>query len=164
MGHDGAVSNKNRGVVLVVAQFVLLVLLVILPHGNLWFVSEQVGAVVVTVLMVGLFITLLGIVSLGNSLTATPLPKKDAVLRTTGMYALVRHPIYSGLMLISLSLMVLSASVWGILACALLFAVLMYKSRFEEKLLIARFPHYASYAARVGRLVPYVGRLKVESQ
>lgn len=153
-------SNKTRGRVLVAAQFVLLVLLVLLPHGNLWFVSDALGASAVTLLMLGLMVTLLGIVSLGSSLTATPVPKKDAVLRTSGMYSLVRHPIYSGLILIALALVVLSASVWGIAVCALFIAVLMYKSRFEEKLLIARFPTYVAYAARVGRLVPFVGRIK----
>ncbi|MDH6532851.1 protein-S-isoprenylcysteine O-methyltransferase Ste14 [Aurantimicrobium minutum] len=154
-------SDKSKGSVLVAAQFVLLALLVELPHGSLWFVSDVVGAVSVAVLMMGLFVALLGIVSLGNSLTATPVPKREAVLRTTGMYTLVRHPIYSGLILIGLSMMILSASVWGIVLCAALIAVLSYKSRFEEKLLLAKYPGYAAYASRVGRLVPFVGRLRI---
>jgi protein-S-isoprenylcysteine O-methyltransferase Ste14 len=161
MGHDGEMSDKSQGAVLVAAQFVLLALLVVLPHGTLWFISDAVGTFSVTVLMVGLFVALLGIVSLGNSLTATPVPKRDAVLRTTGMYKLVRHPIYSGLILIGLAMMILSASVWGIILCASLIAVLSYKSRFEEKLLLAKFPGYAAYASRVGRLVPFVGRLRI---
>lgn len=153
-------SEKSKGAVLVTAQFVILAFLVVLPHGDLWFVSDVIGTVSVTVLMVGLFIALLGIVSLGNSLTATPVPKKDAALRTTGMYTLVRHPIYSGLILIGSALMILSASFWGIVLCAALITVLSYKSRFEEKLLLAKYPGYAAYAARVGRLVPYIGRIK----
>lgn len=110
VGHDCEMSEKSKGAVLVTAQFVILAFLVVLPHGDLWFVSDVIGTVSVTVLMVGLFIALLGIVSLGNSLTATPVPKKDAALRTTGMYTLVRHPIYSGLILIGCALMILSAS------------------------------------------------------
>lgn len=161
MGHDGAVTNKSLGALLVAAQFVLIALLVVLPHGSLWFISEMVGSLSVTVLMVGLFVALLGIVSLGNSLTATPVPKRDAVLRTTGMYKLVRHPIYSGLILIGLALMILSASVWGIILCTVLIVLLSYKSRFEEKLLLAKFPDYAEYASRVGRFVPFVGRLRI---
>lgn len=153
-------SDKNRGMILVVMQFTILVLLVVLPHGDLWLVSEVVGTISVTVLMLGLFVVLLGIVSLGNSLTATPVPKRDAVLRTSGMYALVRHPIYSGIILIGLALMILSSSVWGLVLCAALIVVLSYKSRFEESLLLAKFPGYAMYASRVGRLIPFVGRLK----
>lgn len=153
-------SDKNRGIILVVMQFTILVLLVVLPHGDLWLVSEAVGTISVTVLMLGLFVVLLGIVSLGNSLTASPLPKRDAVLRTSGMYALVRHPIYSGIILIGLAMMILSASVWGIGLCVALIAVLSYKSRFEEKLLLAKFPGYTTYASQVGRLIPFVGRLR----
>ena len=77
---DGCVTNKLKGQVLVVAQFVLLALLVALPHEQLWLVSEVVGNTAVIILMIGLSITLFGIVSLGNSLTATPVPKIPAHL------------------------------------------------------------------------------------
>lgn len=157
---DGCVNNKLKGQVLVVAQFALLVSLVVVPHGYLWPVSEVVGNAAVIILMVGLSISLFGIVSLGNSLTATPVPKENAILRTSGMYAIVRHPIYLGLILVAFGLVIPSGSGFTILVFVLFVGLLSYKARFEEKLLMAKFPDYANYASRVGRLIPFVGRIK----
>jgi protein-S-isoprenylcysteine O-methyltransferase Ste14 len=157
---DGCVTNKLKGQVLVVAQFVLLALLVALPHAQLWLVSEEVGNTAVIILMIGLSITLFGIVSLGNSLTATPVPKESAILRTSGMYAIVRHPIYLGLILVAFGLVIPSGSGFTILVFVLFLGLLSYKARFEEKLLLAKYPEYADYAARVGRLFPLVGRIR----
>lgn len=153
-------SERNIGALLVLGQFVLLIAIIVLPHGVSWPVSEALGTVAVLVLMAGLAITLFGVVSLGSSLTATPVPKDGAVLRTTGMYAIVRHPIYLGLILIGVGLTLPAGSVLTVLACSLLIALLSYKARFEERLLIAKFPRYQDYASRVGRIIPFVGKLR----
>lgn len=153
-------SHKTKGIILVLIQFGLLIAIIGLPHGDVWAVTELVGNIAVLLLMAGLAITLFGIVSLGNSLTATPVPKATAVLRTTGMYAIVRHPIYLGLILIGLGLTVPAGSLFTVFAFVLLIVLLSYKARFEERLLIEKFPQYRAYAARVGRIIPFVGKLK----
>lgn len=91
---------------------------------------------------------------LGAGLTASPLPNAAAQLRTTGMYRWVRHPIYSGLLLISAG-RTLSCRGWRQVALsAALFAVLRYKSGFEETALRSRFPGYDRYAQITPRFVP----------
>lgn len=158
---DGAiVSDKQKGMYLVAAQFALILLLLFVPHGSLWFLSELVGNIALGLVLSGLVIAMLGIVSLGNSLTATPVPKANAELRTTGLYALVRHPIYLGLILICLGLTIFSSSVWGIVILVALNVLLSYKARFEETLLLEKFTGYADYAARVGRIIPGIGKLR----
>lgn len=153
-------SVKTKGVILVLIQFGLLIAIFGLPHGDVWTVTEHVGNLAVLLLMAGLAITLFGIVSLGNSLTATPVPKATAELRTTGMYSIVRHPIYLGLILIGLGLTVPAGSLLTVIAFVLFIVLLSYKARFEERLLMKKFPTYKSYAARVGRIIPFVGKLK----
>ena len=76
---------------------------------------------------------------------------------STGPYAFVRHPIYSGALLFFVGAALLLGSWWG-LAMSLLFAVLFaIRSGIEERALIAGLPGYADYAARVRyRLVPGV--------
>jgi protein-S-isoprenylcysteine O-methyltransferase Ste14 len=76
---------------------------------------------------------------------------------TTGPYALVRHPMYSSIMLFFVGAPLLLGSWWGV-AMAPLFAVLFaIRAGIEERALIAGLPDYADYAARVRyRLIPGV--------
>ena len=75
---------------------------------------------------------------------------------STGPYAFVRHPIYSGALLFFVGAALLLGSWWG-LAMSLLFAVLFaIRAGIEERALIAGLG-FADYAARVRyRLVPGV--------
>ena len=74
---------------------------------------------------------------------------------SSGPYAFVRHPMYSGVMLFFVGVPLLLGSWWG-LAIAPLFAVLFaVRARIEERALVEGLPDYADYAARVRyRLVP----------
>ena len=74
---------------------------------------------------------------------------------SSGPYAWVRHPMYSGVMLFFLGAPLLVGSWWG-LALAPLFAVLFaVRAGIEERALVAGLPGYADYAARVRyRLLP----------
>jgi protein-S-isoprenylcysteine O-methyltransferase Ste14 len=74
---------------------------------------------------------------------------------STGPYAFVRHPMYSGTLLFFAGTPLLLGSWWG-LALSPIFAVLFaIRSRIEEHVLTAGLPEYGDYATRVRyRLVP----------
>ncbi|MDE5452208.1 DUF1295 domain-containing protein [Bradyrhizobium sp. CSA112] len=74
---------------------------------------------------------------------------------SSGPYAFVRHPMYSGVMLYFLGISLLLGSGWG-MAFAPVFALLLgIRARIEERALVEGLPDYADYAARVRyRLVP----------
>jgi protein-S-isoprenylcysteine O-methyltransferase Ste14 len=74
---------------------------------------------------------------------------------STGPYAFVRHPMYSGVMLFFVGVPLLLGSWWG-LAIAPVFVVLFaIRAGIEEHALVEGLPDYADYAARVRyRLVP----------
>jgi protein-S-isoprenylcysteine O-methyltransferase Ste14 len=76
---------------------------------------------------------------------------------SSGPYAFVRHPMYSGIMLFFVGVPLLLGSWWGV-AIAPVFAVLFaIRARIEERALVDGLPDYADYAARVRyRLVPGV--------
>ena len=94
--------------------------------------------------------------SLGRGLTPLPYPRDGACLRETGPYALVRHPMYSGVLLLALG-WAIRVEGWLTLGyVAILFAFLDLKSRREEAWLVAKFPAYASYQRRVRKLIPFV--------
>jgi protein-S-isoprenylcysteine O-methyltransferase Ste14 len=74
---------------------------------------------------------------------------------SSGPYAFVRHPMYSGIMLFFVGVPLLFGSWWGV-AIAPAFAVLFgIRARIEERALVEGLPGYADYAARVRyRLLP----------
>ena len=74
---------------------------------------------------------------------------------STGPYAHVRHPMYSGMMLFFASVPLILGSWWGLAIAPLFLALLAVRIRIEERTLIAGLPGYADYAARVHyRLLP----------
>ncbi|RME91905.1 MAG: isoprenylcysteine carboxylmethyltransferase family protein [Verrucomicrobia bacterium] len=91
---------------------------------------------------------------LRGSRTIFPKPKPEARLVTTGIYARVRHPLYSSLMGLTWGWGCWVGS-WPVLAAAAaLTALLGFKARHEERWLVERFPEYADYARRVARFIP----------
>ncbi|TFD74417.1 methyltransferase family protein [Cryobacterium fucosi] len=145
---------------LVSAQFVLLAALALLPHGSLWPVNAGVLVAAIVLGAGGVILAVLGVAGLGPALTASPIPREHAPLVTTGVYALVRSPIYTGLMTGGLGLALFGASIWHAAAWLALALLLAGKARWEERMLVAEHPDYVGYGARVGRFLPGVGRLR----
>jgi protein-S-isoprenylcysteine O-methyltransferase Ste14 len=104
----------------------------------------------------GLVIAALGLLGLRENLTAVPRPVEGGRLVDTGVYGLVRHPIYTGI--------IAAAVGWGLLAAsppALVVAIGLgiffdLKSRREEAWLLDAYPAYAGYRRRVRKLIPLV--------
>ena len=144
---------------LVAAQFLLLIALVFSPRGELWAVGAPVIVAAALLVVGGLAVAVLGIRGLGAALTASPVPLKDAALVTTGIYRRVRHPIYTGLLIIGLGLVAFGSSFWHLAIWVALLVLLAAKARWEERMLLASHDGYRAYGARTGRFVPGIGRL-----
>ena len=72
----------------------------------------------------------------------------------------MRHPIYLGLLIITLGL-VISSGVWAQMIVWVALAVLLtYKMRWEEVLLSAKYKGYAEYMAKVPAIIPGLKRRK----
>ena len=108
----------------------------------------------------GLRLAVRGIRDLRDALTPLPYPRPGAELVETGVYALVRHPIYGGLVIAGVGWGLLTASPPAIGAALVLLGFFELKSRREEAWLEVRFPGYAAYRARTRRLIPWVGRVR----
>jgi protein-S-isoprenylcysteine O-methyltransferase Ste14 len=96
-----------------------------------------------------------GVQALGGSLTPFPRPKAQGVLVTQGAYRWVRHPIYTGLVLLLLGGGGLTGhgGRLGVAVGSLLF--FSRKAVVEEGWLGSQFPDYAAYRQQVpARLVP----------
>jgi protein-S-isoprenylcysteine O-methyltransferase Ste14 len=91
---------------------------------------------------------------LGRFLTPFPEPLPRAQLRTGGVYALVRHPIYTAVLGMALGWALVQRSLWGVLFDVLLLVFFDRKVVAEERRLLAKFPDYAAYRQRVRKLIP----------
>ena len=106
---------------------------------------------------VGLGFSVWGRRHLGGYWSQAVTLKEDHRLITSGPYAFVRHPIYSGLLLGLLGSAIAIGEIRGLAAVALVFSVLWQKLRLEERWMRERFgTSYENYAAKVAALVPYI--------
>lgn len=155
-------SFGKRGEWYVVIQFLLFALLAFGPEATgalpYWSgvartISRFLGA---PLGIAGAGLLAAGIIYLGHNLTAVPHPKQSAKLVTTGAYALVRHPIYSGIILGALGWSLWKGSTLMVLYTAILLLFFDIKSRREERWLSDKFGEYAHYQQKIRKLIPFV--------
>ncbi len=73
-----------------------------------------------------------------------------------GPYRWVRHPMYTSLLLITMAWMIEQPLPWRMILWVGLVVTLSVKLRYEESLLIERFPEYDAYRRQAKRLIPLV--------
>lgn len=97
-------------------------------------------------------------VSLGSNLTDTVVTRRAAHFVERGPYRFVRNPMYTGILIVGLSLGLALGTYLVPLAAVFMFSILAHRTRIEERYLIARFgDQYRDYMARVGRFIPRFG-------
>jgi len=110
------------------------------------------------VLVLGLAIRLFAVFSLGKAFSANVAIRDAQQFKQTGLYKLVRHPSYLGLLLIFLAIGLHALNPLS-LALAVLptTAALLYRIHVEEIALVSAFgPAYKTYSAHTKRLVPWI--------
>lgn len=144
-----------RGEGWLVGQLVLLAAVAVSP-ANGW--TQPAGTIGLlggaASIVVGLAVAGRGVLDLGSNLSPFPRPKGNAVLVERGVYRYLRHPIYAGLVLLSIGWSVARGSLVGLGVAVVLAVFFDLKARREEALLAETFPGYEGYAARTRRFIP----------
>jgi protein-S-isoprenylcysteine O-methyltransferase Ste14 len=153
-------SLGRRGEGWVVIQGVILVAIFLAGlteapfAGDGWTIVSVVGAVL---MVVGGAFAILGVRSLGKGLTALPHPRAGSELVSSGVYRIVRHPIYGGLVMGALGYgLVMHALVTAIVGSLVLLVFFRLKSAREEVWLEQRYPGYPAYRAKTRRMLPFI--------
>lgn len=108
-------------------------------------------------LLPGLILLWWGFISLGPNLTPATEPLAEGVMVERGAYRLVRHPIYAGLSLVLWAFGWWLTTPWmGAVVGAVAFGYFSRKAAVEERWMVSRFPAYAEYRKRVGKLFPKI--------
>ena len=113
---------------------------------------------------IGLLITISGLgfsvwarSKLGRNWSQEVTIKDDHQLITDGPYALVRHPIYTGLIFGFIGSSIALGEIRGLISDILVFVVLLYKLKLEDKWLMEQFGDpYKRYCKKVAALIPFV--------
>jgi protein-S-isoprenylcysteine O-methyltransferase Ste14 len=137
---------------------VVLALLLLRVFGARDFAIEApaVQAVGAVLLVAGLALAVWARIYLGRNWGMPMTKKDDPELVTSGPYQLVRHPIYSGILLAMLGT-ALASNVYWLIVLAIIGAYFVHSARVEEQLMADSFPSvYANYKARTKMLIPFV--------
>ena len=120
------------------------------PHSNF------VGNIGLSLCLIGAFIACWSRYLLGKNWSLSVQRKVSHELVQNGIYTILRHPIYSGLLLLFMGNALIVGDYRGIIAVIIVFISFWYKLLKEEKLLTETFGNqYIEYKKRTKALIPY---------
>ncbi|ABB24511.1 methyltransferase family protein [Pelodictyon luteolum] len=150
----------KRGEHLVAIQFLLIFTFILLPD---WPLAAMAGtpplfrwAALILFWSTAATFGGLGSHTLKEVLTPLPYPVEHSRLITTGIYGLVRHPLYSSQLFLAAGWTIFTMSASHLLFTGLGFLFFSYKASREERWLTARHPDYTAYAKRVKKFIPFI--------
>ena len=108
-------------------------------------VSLAPEALTVALSCAGLSVVIAGKVTLGRSFALLP---ANRGIVSTGMYGIVRHPIYMGYLITHVAFLVANPTIWNVVALMAADTALLARAVCEEKTL-ALDPKYREYQTRV---------------
>ena len=148
----GLLSNY-KGEWYLISQILLILLHFIPPYPKIENIPFSINTFLVimglTISIQGLIISIQALVDLGDNLTPLPFPMNDSNFIKSNSYKNVRHPVYKGLLFISLGICIFSFSLIHIFLFLLLAYILKIKAKKEEERLKIKFYEYEKYIAEV---------------
>jgi len=154
-GGPTAEQEKSQKIAMLFVSIGFIALLVVPALGRR-FMRPGVAILGYVLTALGFYITFL-VYKENPFASATIKVTGDQRVISTGLYAVVRHPMYAGGLLYLLGTPLALGSYWGLLALAAMSPFLLWRLFDEERFLSKNLPGYAEYCAKVRwRLVPGV--------
>lgn len=148
-------------VILLVSQLILFVLYFWQPG----FVKNSVGDVAKVIgaipMLFGAIMIIWALLLLQNGFSVFASPRREGELVTRGIFSYVRHPIYSGIILLAVGYSIFDVDMMKVLITLILVIFFHFKAGYEERQLMAKYPDYADYKLRTGKFLPTFLRYKV---
>ena len=91
-----------------------------------------------------------------HTVTVLPSVKQGGQLCTTGPYRVIRHPMYTAVLLLLLGLLFNNYSHTGLAVFFIVLVDLIVKMNVEEKILLAHYTDYKNYMTKTKRIIPFL--------
>ncbi|HHF7365228.1 TPA: isoprenylcysteine carboxylmethyltransferase family protein [Legionella bozemanae] len=132
-----------------------LAILVLTPFAR--FHSLVLQTVGFLLLIIGFLIFIIAVKQLGVAFIPVVTPVEKAQLVTSGIYGVVRHPIYTGLITLAIGWSIFWGSPFSFIASLGLILFFHFKTKKEEMLLSKKYSEYAQYKAKVkNKIIPFI--------
>lgn len=144
---------------LVAVQGALIVGILLTPIGDDWPLPAVAAGFATALTWLGIALVVWAVLVFGRGVTPSPLPSNRAQLQTRGPYRWIRHPMYTGVMLLMAGSALgrrnwIAAALWVVLV-----VFFLAKMRWEERRLVETYPGYSSYREAVPALIPFGPRV-----
>lgn len=149
-------SNKTKDVLFVTCQLLLFALYFWNPLSLVMHQSKVIAYPAMVLVAIGLVMLLLAGNALRKNLSPYPSPRSNAKLIQTGIYKYLRHPIYTAILFATLGWALYSNSTFRFIIFVAIMILFEFKSRYEEQLLIQKFPNYLIYKTHTGKYFPKI--------
>jgi len=145
---------KKKDVIFVTVQFILFGLFAVTGQKSL--VGSIWSSVGLWISIIGFLIICISLLQLNKNLSPFPSPKAGSELVTSGLYSMVRHPIYLGIIVMFGGYSLYTGSWVRLLITIVLVFLFHYKSEYEENLLIDKFDEYRDYTKSTNKIFPFL--------
>ena len=159
--HGGPTAEKELSQKIIMSAasigFAAILIVPALDHRWHWSAVPPYAVIAGNILIVLGWTIILFVFRENTFTSATIEVAADQRVVSTGPYAVVRHPMYSGSLLYFLGIPIALGSWWGLLVGILMMPIFVLRLFDEEKLLARNLPGYSEYMDRLKyRLVPFV--------
>ena len=157
---DSKVNNDKKS--LIIFWFVIPISITLgfmLANYSIWNLTQIIIAIAgLFVFIAGISIRWIAIIQLADEFTVDVSIVKNHKLKTTGLYQIVRHPSYMGLLMLVVGLSIAMNSFFSILVISIpIFLAINYRIKIEETTLLKEFKQfYLEYSRKTKSLIPYI--------
>lgn len=153
-------SDKAKGWVLAFIQFALMAVIMLVSAYEFKVMNRPLVPIIhyigVTLILLGVMFFMVVVLNFGQLITPNPVPRDKAVLRTTGIYKYIRHPMYTSALGLFLGIALYFQAYYSIGLVLVLFIFFVFKTSAEEKFLRKKFREYSSYSSSSKRFLPFI--------
>ena len=136
-----------------ILTFIQYVTLPLMMWKMTWFCSNSY---LFAIQFAGLVIAIWALWKMNESkISISPIPREGSILVDTGVYSVIRHPMYTSLLLVFIPMLSENLSSFNISLFILFFVNLILKLEYEETLLLKYFDTYTNYQSKTQKIIPY---------